>query len=109
MIKSQYFRWLCLQRQDCRFHVWQHRGKRTIAACIRLRRTSPSPDVQSVLTTPNTLRRAGPIKCHMLVFDVKINVLEALKPLSARSFTNSGLTIGIWSIRDAPQPQISSS
>ncbi|GFW96452.1 uncharacterized protein TNCV_4357741 [Trichonephila clavipes] len=29
----------------------------------------------------------------MLVFDVKIAVLEALKPLSARSFTNSGLTI----------------
>ncbi|GFW13578.1 uncharacterized protein TNCV_1210441 [Trichonephila clavipes] len=29
----------------------------------------------------------------MLVFDVKITVLEVLKPLSARSFTNSGLTI----------------
>ncbi|GBP45052.1 Spermine synthase [Eumeta japonica] len=31
----------------------------------------------------------------MLVFDVKITVIEALKPLSARSFTNSGLTIDI--------------
>ncbi|KYM75619.1 hypothetical protein ALC53_13968 [Atta colombica] len=29
----------------------------------------------------------------MPVFDVKITVLEALKPLTTRSFTNSGLTI----------------
>ncbi|KYM79303.1 hypothetical protein ALC53_10257 [Atta colombica] len=29
----------------------------------------------------------------MPVFDVKITVLEALKPLTIRSFTNSGLTI----------------
>ncbi|KYM78163.1 hypothetical protein ALC53_11358, partial [Atta colombica] len=27
------------------------------------------------------------------VFDVKITVLEALKPLTTRSFTNSGLSI----------------
>ncbi|GFU11727.1 hypothetical protein TNCV_2611201 [Trichonephila clavipes] len=31
----------------------------------------------------------------MLVFDDKITVLEALKPFSARSFTNSGLALGI--------------
>ncbi|KYM77385.1 hypothetical protein ALC53_12176 [Atta colombica] len=29
----------------------------------------------------------------MPVFDVKITVLEALEPLTTRSFTNSGLTI----------------
>ncbi|KYN38495.1 hypothetical protein ALC56_07141 [Trachymyrmex septentrionalis] len=29
----------------------------------------------------------------MPVFDVKITVLEELKPLTTRSFTNSGLTI----------------
>ncbi|KYM82849.1 hypothetical protein ALC53_06695 [Atta colombica] len=29
----------------------------------------------------------------MPVFDVKITVLEALKPLTTHSFTNSGLTI----------------
>ncbi|KYN09359.1 hypothetical protein ALC57_18535 [Trachymyrmex cornetzi] len=29
----------------------------------------------------------------MPVFDVKITVLEALKPLTTRSFTNSGLII----------------
>ncbi|KYM80121.1 hypothetical protein ALC53_09215 [Atta colombica] len=29
----------------------------------------------------------------MPVFDVKITVLEALKPLTTRSFTNSALTI----------------
>ncbi|KYM79936.1 hypothetical protein ALC53_09641 [Atta colombica] len=29
----------------------------------------------------------------MPVFDIKITVLEALKPLTTRSFTNSGLTI----------------
>ncbi|KYM75866.1 hypothetical protein ALC53_10725 [Atta colombica] len=29
----------------------------------------------------------------MPVFDVKITVLEALKPFTTRSFTNSGLTI----------------
>ncbi|KYM90158.1 hypothetical protein ALC53_01877 [Atta colombica] len=29
----------------------------------------------------------------MPVFDIKIIVLEALKPLTTRSFTNSGLTI----------------
>ncbi|KYM85695.1 hypothetical protein ALC53_04476 [Atta colombica] len=29
----------------------------------------------------------------MPIFDVKITVLEALKPLTTRSFTNSGLTI----------------
>ncbi|KYM75538.1 hypothetical protein ALC53_14059 [Atta colombica] len=29
----------------------------------------------------------------MPVFDVKITVLEALKPLTTRSFTNSDLTI----------------
>ncbi|KYN31610.1 hypothetical protein ALC56_14108 [Trachymyrmex septentrionalis] len=31
----------------------------------------------------------------MPVFDVKITVIEALKPLTTRSFTNSGLTISI--------------
>ncbi|KYN27807.1 hypothetical protein ALC57_02872 [Trachymyrmex cornetzi] len=29
----------------------------------------------------------------MPVFDVKITLLKALKPLTTRSFTNSGLTI----------------
>ncbi|KYN20123.1 hypothetical protein ALC57_07530 [Trachymyrmex cornetzi] len=29
----------------------------------------------------------------MPVFDVNITILEALKPLTTRSFTNSGLTI----------------
>ncbi|KYM82361.1 hypothetical protein ALC53_07149 [Atta colombica] len=43
----------------------------------------------------------------MSVFDVKITVLEALKPLTIRSFTNSGLTINtnrlifLWGYVDA--------
>ncbi|GFW32899.1 hypothetical protein TNCV_1774651 [Trichonephila clavipes] len=50
------------------------------------------------------LRKPSLFHRHMLVFDVKITVLEALKPLSACSFTNSGLTIGhlsrIWSVNE---------
>ncbi|GFY14289.1 uncharacterized protein TNCV_3614771 [Trichonephila clavipes] len=34
---------LCLQHQDCRIRVWWHRDERTLAACIRHRRTGPSP------------------------------------------------------------------
>jgi len=36
-----------------------------------------------------------PSSTTMPVFDVKITILEALKPLMTRSFTNSGLAINI--------------
>ncbi|GFV39223.1 uncharacterized protein TNCV_2089631 [Trichonephila clavipes] len=36
---------LCLHYQDGHIHVWQHRGERTLAACIRHRHTGPSPDM----------------------------------------------------------------
>ncbi|GFW06367.1 hypothetical protein TNCV_38411 [Trichonephila clavipes] len=61
---------------------------------------------QSVSTTHNTLRRAGPTKCHADI-DVKITVLDALKPLSARSFTNSGLTIESGSLERKVPAQVS--
>ncbi|KYM88427.1 hypothetical protein ALC53_02910 [Atta colombica] len=44
----------------------------------------------------------------MPIFDIKITVLEALKPLTTRSFTNSGLIINtnrlmfLWGYVDSP-------
>ncbi|GFT55848.1 hypothetical protein TNCV_567051 [Trichonephila clavipes] len=35
----------CLKHQDGCIRVWRHRGKRTLAACIRHRHNSPSPGV----------------------------------------------------------------
>ena len=47
---------------------------------------------QSVLTTHNTLRRAGPTKYWAWPWNREYSVW----PSTSRSFTNSGLTIGIW-------------
>ena len=57
--------------------------------------------VPILLDFDTSLAQVMPPILHLLsstampVFDVKITVLEVLKPLTTRSFTNSGLTISI--------------